>query len=162
MGVSWFVVLMLKMICLIVVFGVVMMLIVVVVDLMFDGCMVCVDVVVDGGFCLFSGQSVVVIGVQLMCSQIGSVMFDVLFVLVQQEFVVDCVEVICDFVFNQGNLVFCVCFQIGECWFYVWMCDVSFVVDLVLLWLDLVCIWQFLQFKFFVVCDGYILGLFVV
>lgn len=98
----------------------------------------------------------------LMCSQIGSVMFDVLFVLVQQEMDQDCVDVICDFVFDEGWLVFCECFQIGVCWFYVWMCDVSFVVDLVLVWLDLQCIWQLLQFKLLVVCDGYMFGLFVV
>lgn len=152
---------MLKMICLTAALGAAMMSTAAAADLTFDGRTARADVAADGGFRLSSGQSVVAIGAQPMRSQTGSVMFDALFALAQQELAADRVEAIRDPAFNQGNPVPCACFQTGERWPYVWTRDVSFAADLALSRLDPVRTRQSLQFKLSAARDGHTPGLFV-
>lgn len=152
---------MLKIICLTAALGAAMMSTAAAADLTFDGRTARADVAADGGFRLSSGQSVVAIGAQPMRSQTGSVMFDALFALAQQELAADRVEAIRDPAFNQGNPVPCACFQTGERWPYVWTRDVSFAADLALSRLDPVRTRQSLQFKLSAARDGHTPGLFV-
>ncbi|WP_411850215.1 Six-hairpin glycosidase-like protein [Stenotrophomonas sp. LGBM10] len=152
---------MLKMICLTAALGAAMMSTAGAADLTFDGRTARADATADGGYRLSSGQTVVAIGAQPMRSQTGSVMFDALFALAQQELAADRVEAIRDPAFNQGNPVPCACFQTGERWPYVWTRDVSFAADLALSRLDPVRTRQSLQFKLSTARDGHTPGLFV-
>jgi hypothetical protein len=152
---------MLKMICLTAALGVAMMSTAAAADLTFDGRTARADAAADGGYRLSSGATVVAIGAQPMRSQTGSVMFDALFALAQQELAADRVEAIRDPAFNQGNPVPCACFQTGERWPYVWTRDVSFAADLALSRLDPVRTRQSLQFKLSAARDGHTPGLFV-
>lgn len=130
-------------------------------DLTFDGRTARADAVADGGFRLHAAQETLAIAAQPMRSQTGSVLFDALFALAQQEMDADRVDAIRDPAFNQGNPVPCDCFQTGARWPYVWTRDVSFAADLALSRLDPVRTRQSLQFKLSAARDGHTPGLFV-
>ncbi|MGE8260542.1 MAG: Six-hairpin glycosidase-like protein, partial [Stenotrophomonas sp.] len=96
-----------------------------------------------------------------MRSQTGSVMFDALFALAQQEMDQDRVDAIRDPSFDEGRPVPCNCFQTGARWPYVWTRDLSFAADLALAKLDPQRTRQSLQFKLSAARDGHTPGLFV-
>jgi hypothetical protein len=96
-----------------------------------------------------------------MRSQTGSVMFDALFALAQQEMDQDRVDAIRDPSFDEGRPVPCDCFQTGARWPYVWTRDLSFAADLALAKLDPQRTRQSLQFKLSAARDGHTPGLFV-
>ncbi|WMJ68188.1 Six-hairpin glycosidase-like protein [Stenotrophomonas sp. 24(2023)] len=96
-----------------------------------------------------------------MRSQTGSVLFDALFALAQQDLDQDRVDAIRDPSFDEGRPVPCECFQTGTRWPYVWTRDMSFAADLALARLDPQRTRQSLQFKLSAARDGHTPGLFV-
>ena len=130
-------------------------------DLTFDGRTARATAAADGSFTLLADGKPVAIAAQPMRSQTGSVMFDALFALAQQEMAADRVDAIRDPAFNFGKPVDCECFETGERWPYVWTRDVSFAADLALARLDPVRTRQSLQFKLSKARDGHTPGLFV-
>ncbi|WP_369038299.1 Six-hairpin glycosidase-like protein [Stenotrophomonas maltophilia] len=130
-------------------------------DLTFDGRQARAESVANGGFVLHAPDREVRIAAAPMRSQTGSVLFDALFALAQQEMDQDRVEAIRDPAFDEGRPVPCACFQTGARWPYVWTRDVSFAADLALARLDPVRTRQSLQFKLSAPRDGHTSGLFV-
>lgn len=90
----------------------------------------------EGGFVLAAPHGEQRIAAQPMRTATGSVMFDALFALAQQELEADRVEAIRDPAFDQGRPVPCRCFETGARWPYVWTRDVSYATDLALARLD--------------------------
>ncbi len=160
-GASRFATSMLKMICLTVALGAAMGSTARAADLDFDGRHARAELAAAGGYRLHAPQGEVRVGAQPMRSETGSVLFDALFGLAQQEMEADRVEAIRDPAFNHGKPVPCACFQTGERWPYVWTRDVSFAADLALSRLDPVRTRQSLQFKLSTARDGHTPGLFV-
>ncbi|MCC7634588.1 Six-hairpin glycosidase-like protein [Stenotrophomonas rhizophila] len=152
---------MLKMICLTAAFGLALGSTATAADLTFDGRTARAEPAADGGFVLHTPQGEVHVAAAPMRSQTGSMMFDSLFALAQQELDADRVDAIRDPAFNQGRPVPCNCFQTGERWPYVWTRDVSFAADLALARLDPVRTRQSLQFKLSTARGGHTPGLFV-
>ena len=152
---------MLKTICLTAALGAALVSTAAAADLTFDGRSARADAAGDGSFTLRADGRPVAIAAQPMRSHTGSVMFDALFALAQQEMAADRVDAIRDPAFNFGQPVACDCFQTGERWPYVWTRDVSFAADLALARLDPVRTRQSLQFKLSRARDGSTPGLFV-
>ncbi|WP_458998510.1 glucosidase family protein [Stenotrophomonas sp. PSU-St7] len=130
-------------------------------DLQFDGRHARAEATADGSFVLHAPKGEVHIAAAPMRSQTGSVMFDALFALAQQEMDQDRVDAIRDPAFDEGRPVPCECFQTGARWPYVWTRDVSFAADLALARLDPQRTRQSLQFKLSAARDGHTPGLFV-
>ncbi|MBA0282226.1 Six-hairpin glycosidase-like protein [Stenotrophomonas maltophilia] len=130
-------------------------------DLQFDGRHARAEAAANGSFVLHAPKGAVRIAAAPMRSQTGSVMFDALFALAQQDMDQDRVEAIRDPAFDEGRPVPCECFQTGERWPYVWTRDVSFAADLALARLDPQRTRQSLQFKLSAARDGQTPGLFV-
>ena len=130
-------------------------------DLSFDGRHARAVAAADGGFVLHAPNGAVTIAAAPMRSRTGSVMFDALFALAQQEMDQDRVDAIRDPAFDEGRPVPCDCFQTGARWPYVWTRDVSFAADLALARLDPQRTRQSLQFKLSHARDGRTPGLFV-
>jgi len=130
-------------------------------DLQFDGRHARAEAAANGSFILHAPKGEVRIAPMPMRSQTGSVMFDALFALAQQEMDQDRVDAIRDPAFDEGRPVPCECFQTGARWPYVWTRDVSFAADLALARLDPQRTRQSLQFKLSAVRDGHTPGLFV-
>ncbi|WP_372485663.1 Six-hairpin glycosidase-like protein [Stenotrophomonas sepilia] len=134
-------------------------------DLQFDGRHARAEAAANGSFVLHArtpeGRGEVRIAPMPMRSQTGSVMFDALFALAQQEMEQDRVDAIRDPAFDEGRPVPCECFQTGARWPYVWTRDVSFAADLALARLDPKRTRQSLQFKLSAARDGHTPGLFV-
>lgn len=130
-------------------------------DLEFDGRHARVEAAARGSFVLHTPNGAVPIAAAPMRSQTGSVMFDALFALAQQEMAQDRVDAIRDPAFDEGRPVPCDCFQTGARWPYVWTRDVSFAADLALARLDPQRTRQSLQFKLSAARDGRTPGLFV-
>ncbi|QGL79483.1 Six-hairpin glycosidase-like protein [Stenotrophomonas maltophilia] len=134
-------------------------------DLQFDGRHARAEAAAKGSFVLHArtpeGRGEVRIAPMPMRSQTGSVMFDALFALAQQEMDQDRVDAIRDPAFDEGRPVPCECFQTGARWPYVWTRDVSFAADLALARLDPKRTRQSLQFKLSAARDGHTPGLFV-
>ncbi|MHC1652806.1 Six-hairpin glycosidase-like protein [Stenotrophomonas maltophilia] len=130
-------------------------------DLQFDGRHARAEAAADGRFVLHAPKGAVQIAAAPMRSQTGSVMFDALFALAQQEMDQDRVDAIRDPAFDEGRPVPCDCFQTGARWPYVWTRDVSFAADLALARLDPQRTRQSLQFKLSAARDGHTPGLFV-
>ncbi|HBK45127.1 MAG TPA: Six-hairpin glycosidase-like protein, partial [Xanthomonadaceae bacterium] len=105
-------------------------------DLEWNGLKAHASAAPDGGFVLATPQRERRIAAQPMRSDTGSVMFDALFALAQQEMDEDRVEAIRDPAFDEGRPVPCRCFETGERWPYVWTRDVSYAIDLALARLD--------------------------
>lgn len=76
------------------------------------------------------------IATQAMASDTGSLVFDGLFALAQQEMRQDRVTAIVDGAFDNGRPLPCDCYQTGAKWPYVWTRDVSYAADLALARLD--------------------------
>jgi hypothetical protein len=151
---------MLKTICLTAALGVALLSTATAADLTFDGRTARASVA-DGSFTLLADGKQVAIAAQPMRSQTGSVMFDALFALAQQEMAANRVDAIRDPAFNFGKPVDCACFETGARWPYVWTRDVSFAADLALARLDPERTRQSLQFKLSKARDGHTPGLFV-
>nr|WP_312383094.1 Six-hairpin glycosidase-like protein [Stenotrophomonas geniculata] len=130
-------------------------------DLQFDGRHARAEAAANGSFVLHAPKGEVRIAPMPMRSQTGSVMFDALFALAQQEMDQDRVDAIRDPAFDEGRPVPCECFQTGARWPYVWTRDVSFAADLALARLDPQRTRQSLQFKLSAARDGHTPGLFV-
>lgn len=130
-------------------------------DLQFDGRHARAEAAAEGSFVLHAPKGEVRIAPMPMRSQTGSVMFDALFALAQQEMDQDRVDAIRDPAFDEGRPVPCECFQTGARWPYVWTRDVSFAADLALARLDPQRTRQSLQFKLSAARDGHTSGLFV-
>lgn len=130
-------------------------------DLEFDGRHARAEAAAKGSFVLHTPNGAVPIAAAPMRSQTGSVMFDALFALAQQEMAQDRVDAIRDPAFDEGRPVPCDCFQTGARWPYVWTRDVSFATDLALARLDPQRTRQSLQFKLSAARDGRTPGLFV-
>jgi opacity protein-like surface antigen len=130
-------------------------------DLEFNGRHARAEVAAKGSFVLHTPNGAVPIAAAPMRSQTGSVMFDALFALAQQEMAQDRVDAIRDPAFDEGRPVPCDCFQTGARWPYVWTRDVSFAADLALARLDPQRTRQSLQFKLSAARDGRTPGLFV-
>ncbi|KRG44789.1 hypothetical protein [Stenotrophomonas geniculata] len=130
-------------------------------DLQFDGRHARAEAAANGSFILHAPKGEVRIAPMPMRSQTGSVMFDALFALAQQEMDQDRVDAIRDPAFDEGRPVPCECFQTGARWPYVWTRDVSFAADLALARLDPQRTRQSLQFKLSAARDGHTPGLFV-
>ncbi len=130
-------------------------------DLQFDGRRARAEAATGGSFVLHVPKGEVHIAPMPMRSQSGSVMFDALFALAQQEMDQDRVDAIRDPSFDEGRPVPCECFQTGARWPYVWTRDVSFAADLALARLDPQRTRQSLQFKLSAARDGHTPGLFV-
>ncbi|HIE5649294.1 TPA: Six-hairpin glycosidase-like protein [Stenotrophomonas maltophilia] len=130
-------------------------------DLEFDGRHARAEAAAKGSFVLHTPNGAVPIAAAPMRSQTGSVMFDALFALAQQEMAQDRVDAIRDPAFDEGRPVPCDCFQTGARWPYVWTRDVSFAADLALARLDPQRTRQSLQFKLSAARDGRTPGLFV-
>ncbi|MGY5942126.1 Six-hairpin glycosidase-like protein [Stenotrophomonas forensis] len=130
-------------------------------DLQFHGRQARAEAAAGGSFVLHAPKGAVQIAAAPMRSQTGSVMFDALFALAQQEMDQDRVDAIRDPAFDEGRPVPCECFQTGARWPYVWTRDVSFAADLALARLDPQRTRQSLQFKLSAARDGHTLGLFV-
>ncbi|MBH1836528.1 Six-hairpin glycosidase-like protein [Stenotrophomonas maltophilia] len=130
-------------------------------DLEFDGRHARAEAAARGSFVLHTPNGAVPIAAAPMRSQTGSVMFDALFALAQQEMAQDRVDAIRDLAFDEGRPVPCDCFQTGARWPYVWTRDVSFAADLALARLDPQRTRQSLQFKLSAARDGRTPGLFV-
>lgn len=130
-------------------------------DLQFDGRHARAEAAANGSFVLHAQKGEVRIAPMPMRSQTGSVMFDALFALAQQEMDQDRVDAIRDPAFDEGRPVPCECFQTGARWPYVWTRDVSFAADLALARLDPQRTRQSLQFKLSAARDGHTPGLFV-
>lgn len=130
-------------------------------DLQFDGRHARAEAAANGSFVLHVPKGEVRIAPVPMRSQTGSVMFDALFALAQQEMDQDRVDAIRDPAFDEGRPVPCECFQTGARWPYVWTRDVSFAADLALARLDPQRTRQSLQFKLSAARDGHTPGLFV-
>lgn len=130
-------------------------------DLQFDGRHARAEAAANGSFVLHVPKGEVRIAPVPMRSQTGSVMFDALFALAQQEMDQDRVDAIRDPAFDEGRPVPCECFQTGARWPYVWTRDVSFAADLSLARLDPQRTRQSLQFKLSAARDGHTPGLFV-
>ncbi|MBA0436567.1 Six-hairpin glycosidase-like protein [Stenotrophomonas maltophilia] len=130
-------------------------------DLQFDGRRARAEAAAGGSFALHAPKGAVQIAAAPMRSQTGSVMFDALFALAQQEMDQDRVDAIRDPAFDEGRPVPCECFQTGARWPYVWTRDVSFAADLALARLDPQRTRQSLQFKLSAARDGHTPGLFV-
>ncbi|MDH0171828.1 Six-hairpin glycosidase-like protein [Stenotrophomonas sp. GD04145] len=130
-------------------------------DLEFDGRHARAEAAAKGSFVLHTSNGAVPIAAAPMRSQTGSVMFDALFALAQQEMAQDRVDAIRDPAFDEGRPVPCDCFQTGARWPYVWTRDVSFAADLALARLDPQRTRQSLQFKLSAARDGRTPGLFV-
>ncbi|MCI1111040.1 Six-hairpin glycosidase-like protein [Stenotrophomonas maltophilia] len=130
-------------------------------DLQFDGRHARAEGAANGSFILHAPKGEVRIAPMPMRSQTGSVMFDALFALAQQEMDQDRVDAIRDPAFDEGRPVPCECFQTGARWPYVWTRDVSFAADLALARLDPQRTRQSLQFKLSAARDGHTPGLFV-
>lgn len=130
-------------------------------DLEFDGRHARAEAAARGSFVLHTPNGAVPIAAAPMRSQTGSVMFDALFALAQQEMAQDRVDAIRDPAFDEGRPVPCDCFQTGARWPYVWTRDVSFAADLALARLDPQRTRQSLQFKLSAARDGRTPGLFV-
>ncbi|MHC1669635.1 Six-hairpin glycosidase-like protein [Stenotrophomonas maltophilia] len=130
-------------------------------DLEFDGRHARAEASAKGSFVLHTPNGAVPIAAAPMRSQTGSVMFDALFALAQQEMAQDRVDAIRDPAFDEGRPVPCDCFQTGARWPYVWTRDVSFAADLALARLDPQRTRQSLQFKLSAARDGRTPGLFV-
>ncbi len=130
-------------------------------DLQFDGRHARAEAAARGSFVLHAPKGVVRIAPMPMRSQTGSVMFDALFALAQQEMDQDRVDAIRDPAFDEGRPVPCECFQTGARWPYVWTRDVSFATDLALARLAPQRTRQSLQFKLSAARDGHAPGLFV-
>lgn len=152
---------MLKTICLTAALGAALVSTATAADLTFDGRTARATAAADGSFQLLANDKPVAIAVQPMRSRTGSVMFDALFALAQQELAADRVDAIRDPAFNFGNPVDCDCFQTGERWPYVWTRDVSFATDLALARLDPIRARNSLRFKLSAARDGHTPGLFV-
>lgn len=152
---------MLKMICLTAAFGAVLGSTASAAELTFDGRTARAEQAAAGGFAVHGPQGALHIPAQPMRSATGSVMFDALFALAQQEMADDRVDAIRDPSFDEGRPVPCECFQTGARWPYVWTRDVSFAADLALARLDPVRTRQSLQFKLSSARDGRSSGLFV-
>ncbi|MBH1664802.1 Six-hairpin glycosidase-like protein [Stenotrophomonas maltophilia] len=127
----------------------------------FDGRHARAEAAARGSFVLHTPNGAVPIAAAPMRSQTGSVMFDALFALAQQEMAQDRVDAIRDPAFDEGRPVPCDCFQTGARWPYVWTRDVSFAADLALARLDPQRTRQSLQFKLSAARDGRTPGLFV-
>ncbi|HEL4258585.1 TPA: Six-hairpin glycosidase-like protein [Stenotrophomonas maltophilia] len=130
-------------------------------DLEFDGRHARAEAAAKGSFVLHTPNGAVPIAAAPMRSQTGSVMFDALFALAQQEMAQDRVDAIRDPAFDEGRPVPCDCFQTGARWPYVWTRDVSFAADLALARLDPQRTRRSLQFKLSAARDGRTPGLFV-
>lgn len=130
-------------------------------DLQFHGRQARAEAAAGGSFVLHAPKGAVQIAAAPMRSQAGSVMFDALFALAQQEMDQDRVDAIRDPAFDEGRPVPCECFQTGARWPYVWTRDVSFAADLALARLDPKRTRQSLQFKLSAARDGHTPGLFV-
>lgn len=130
-------------------------------DLEFNGRHARAETAAKGSFVLHAPKGEVRIAAAPMRSQTGSVMFDALFALAQQEMDQDRVDAIRDPAFDEGRPVPCDCFQTGARWPYVWTRDVSFAADLALAKLDPQRTRQSLQFKLSAARDGHTPGLFV-
>ncbi|RRU07528.1 Six-hairpin glycosidase-like protein [Stenotrophomonas maltophilia] len=130
-------------------------------DLQFDGRHARAEAAANGSFVLHAPKGEVRIAPMPMRSQTGSVMFDALFALAQQEMDQERVDAIRDPAFDEGRPVPCECFQTGARWPYVWTRDVSFAADLALARLDPQRTRQSLQFKLSAARDGHTPGLFV-
>ncbi|WP_459040501.1 glucosidase family protein [Stenotrophomonas sp. PSU-St83] len=130
-------------------------------DLELDGRHARAEAAAKGSFVLHTPNGAVPIAAAPMRSQTGSVMFDALFALAQQEMAQDRVDAIRDPAFDEGRPVPCDCFQTGARWPYVWTRDVSFAADLALARLDPQRTRQSLQFKLSAARDGRTPGLFV-
>ena len=130
-------------------------------DLTYAGRSARAETTTGGGFVLHTPEREVRIAAAPMRSQSGSVLFDALFALAQQEMDQDRVDAIRDPSFDEGRPVPCACFQTGARWPYVWTRDVSFAADLALARLDPVRTRQSLQFKLSTARDGHTPGLFV-
>lgn len=130
-------------------------------DLQFDGRHARAEAAANGSFVLHAPTGEVRIAPMPMRSQTGSVMFDALFALAQQDMDQDRVDAIRDPAFDEGRPVPCECFQTGARWPYVWTRDVSFAADLALAKLDPQRTRQSLQFKLSAARDGHTPGLFV-
>ncbi len=152
---------MLKTICLTAALGAALLSTAAAADLTFDGRSARASAAADGSFTLLADGKPVAIAAQPMRSQTGSVMFDALFALAQQEMAANRVDAIRDPAFNFGKPVECACFETGARWPYVWTRDVSFAADLALARLDPVRTRQSLQFKLSKARDGHTPGLFV-
>lgn len=152
---------MLKTICLTAALGAALLSTATAADLTFDGHSARATVAADGSFTLLADGKPLAIAAQPMRSQTGSVMFDALFALAQQEMAANRVEAIRDPAFNFGKPVDCECFETGARWPYVWTRDVSFAADLALARLDPLRTRQSLQFKLSKARDGITPGLFV-
>lgn len=152
---------MLKIICLTAVLGAALGSTAQAADLQFDGRHARAEAAANGSFVLHAPKGEVRIAPMPMRSQTGSVMFDALFALAQQEMDQDRVDAIRDPAFDEGQPVPCECFQTGARWPYVWTRDVSFAADLALARLDPQRTRQSLQFKLSAARDGHTPGLFV-
>ncbi|MFG0715157.1 Six-hairpin glycosidase-like protein [Stenotrophomonas geniculata] len=152
---------MLKIICLTAVLGAALGSTAQAADLQFDGRHARAEAAANGSFVLHAPKGEVRIAPMPMRSQTGSVMFDALFALAQQEMDQDRVDAIRDPAFDEGRPVPCECFQTGARWPYVWTRDVSFAADLALARLDPQRTRQSLQFKLSAARDGHTPGLFV-
>ncbi|HEL4265910.1 TPA: Six-hairpin glycosidase-like protein [Stenotrophomonas maltophilia] len=130
-------------------------------DLQFDGRHARAEAAAKGSYVLHAPKAEVRIAPMPMRSQTGSVMFDALFALAQQEMDQDRVDAIRDPAFDEGRPVPCECFQTGARWPYVWTRDVSFAADLALARLDPQRTRQSLQFKLSAARDSHTPGLFV-
>jgi hypothetical protein len=130
-------------------------------DLQFAGRNARAEAAANGSFVLHAPKGEVRIAPMPMRSQTGSMMFDALFALAQQEMDQDRVDAIRDPAFDEGRPVPCECFQTGARWPYVWTRDVSFAADLALARLDPQRTRQSLQFKLSAARDGHTPGLFV-
>ena len=130
-------------------------------DLAFNGRHARAEAAAKGSFVLHAPKGEVQIAAAPMRSQTGSVMFDALFALAQQEMDQDRVDAIRDPSFDEGRPVPCDCFQTGARWPYVWTRDLSFAADLALAKLDPQRTRQSLQFKLSAARDGHTPGLFV-
>lgn len=152
---------MLKMICLTAVLGTMAGSAAAAADLEFDGRHARAEIAADGGYRLHAAGQALRIAAQPMRSETGSVLFDALFALAQQEMDANRVEAIRDPAFDDGQPVPCECFQTGARWPYVWTRDMSFAADLALARVDPVRTRQSLRFKLSPARDGRTPGLFV-
>jgi len=130
-------------------------------DLEFQGRRASAERDAAGGFVLQAQDQVVRIAAQPVRSQTGSVLFDAMLALAQQELDANRVEAIRDPAFDEGRPVPCGCFQTGARWPYVWTRDMSFAADLALARVDPARTRQSLRFKLSPARDGRTPGLFV-
>jgi Bacterial alpha-L-rhamnosidase 6 hairpin glycosidase domain len=90
----------------------------------------------DGKYVLHSPAGVRVIAAQRWRVQTGSLLFDALFAMAQEDLERDSVNAITDPAFDDGRPIPCRCFVAGEKWPFVWTRDVSYSIDLGLWRLD--------------------------